>query len=181
MRDFFYNKRDVLIAMLIILAAARVIYTRVGVIMDYPSKMAGGEGNAYLPPIQDVLSDVAGLGESQPNEGLNDDAASAENTEQLPADVTPAQTNPAPVQTDPAPADVTPPEAAPPAEVTIIVSAGDVASVIADKLLAAGAIPDKAAFLAEVTAQSADSKLKMGTFTIPAGATPAEIVRILVG
>jgi hypothetical protein len=191
MRDFFYNKSDVLIAILIILIAALVIYTRVGIIMDYPSKMAGGEGNAYLPPIQEVLTDVMdgdGIGipaktDADVTQDVTAEITTGTQTEQPPADVAPAETADPPAATEPPPAEVVPAETAPPptAEVTITVAAGDVGSKIADKLLTAGAITDKAAFLAEVTAQGADTKLKQGTFTIPAGATLSEIVKILVG
>jgi hypothetical protein len=183
----------VLIAILIILIAAVVIYMRVGIIMDYPSKMAGGEGNSYLPPIQDVLSEgLDAMGSQSPAEVDSDsmitqDTTSAVGLEQEPAEDSPADTSAPAAQSDPPPADstpavtVTPPAATTPTEVTITVAAGDVGSKIADKLLAVGAITDKAAFLAEVTAQGADTKLKQGTFTIPAGTTLAEIVKILVG
>ena len=49
MRDFFYNKGDVLIAALIILVAACVIYIRVGIIMDYPP--SGENGLLPLPSL----------------------------------------------------------------------------------------------------------------------------------
>ncbi|GHU62185.1 hypothetical protein AGMMS49983_03180 [Clostridia bacterium] len=196
MKDFFYNKSDVLIAILIILVAAFVIYTRVGIIMDYPSKMAGGEGNTYMPDIQDVLTD--GLGGDRTHTtggGLPDDVVTndvtpavtaespetAETTDDAWTAVTPAdEDEPAEVVT---PAEtVTPPApGTPQVDTSITVSPGDVGSVIGDKLVAAGAITDKSAFLAEVTAQGADSKLKSGMFKIPAGATLAEIVKILVG
>jgi hypothetical protein len=186
MRDFLYNKSDVLIAILIILIAAFVIYTRVGIIMDYPSKMAGGEGNSYLPDIQDVLSDGTDGDKSQTLAGTRPDDV-------VTVDVTPAVEEPLPAAEDTdtwtptAPAEVAPAEvpqdivSPAPVDYIITVAAGDVGSKIADKLLAAGAITDKAGFLAEVTAQGADTKLKQGTFTIPAGTPPAEIVKILVG
>ncbi|MDR0875707.1 MAG: hypothetical protein LBN12_05805 [Clostridiales Family XIII bacterium] len=191
MRDFFYNKSDVLIAIIIILIAAFVIYTRVGVIMDYPSKAAGGEGTGYLPGIQEVLAE--GSGDAGEEDAGGEDASDGEDSadisepepatppsdpsdEEAPAEEAPAEEAPAETVTPPAP-----PEATSPAEVTITVSAGDVGSTIADKLIAAGAITDKAAFLAEVAAQQAETKLKQGTFKIPAGSTLAEIVKIIVG
>lgn len=39
-KDFFYNKNDILIVLIILAAAAFIIYTRIGVIMDYPEKLA---------------------------------------------------------------------------------------------------------------------------------------------
>jgi hypothetical protein len=178
MRDFFYNKSDVLIAILIILIAAFVIYTRVGVIMDYPSKAAGGEGTGYLPGIQDVLtgSEDADTDADKDEAAFSEDAPDAD----VPADepVTPPSED-VPDETVTPPDPPVPPEST--TEVSITVSAGDVGSTIADKLVAAGAITDKAAFLAEVATQHADTKLKQGTFKIPAGSTLSDIVKILVG
>ena len=185
MRDFFYNKGDVFIAVLIILVAALVIYLRVGVIMDYSP--TGEKGGSMLPSISEILDQVTGANtdeEDQPqienDPPVNDTPATAE--EQEP----PAQTESPPVQADPQPdppQDPQPenPPQAQPAEIQIVVSAGDAASVIADKLLAAGAITDKQAFISDVIAQGADSKLKVGTFTIPAGSSHSDIIKILIG
>jgi len=181
MRDFFYNKGDVLIAILIILVAATVIYFRVGIVMGNPDP---GER------IRDFFSSLNLPGQSgepavagqEDNDGQEEgQSAQPEDTAaQTPED--PAQENPA--QTDgPEGQDAEPEDPAPPpsADVTITVNAGDAASTIADKLLAAGAISDKQAFLAEVEAQGAASKLKQGTFTIPAGSSISDIIKILVG
>jgi hypothetical protein len=177
MRDFFYNKSDVLIATLIILIAAVVIYTRVGVIMDYPSKAAGGDGNSILPDVTMILEEgvegILSATEADGDENVTDVVVTE-----------PAVTEPAgDAQTEPPEEPAAPPAETPPAssEVTITISAGDYGTSIAEKLLTAGAITDKNAFLAEVAAQHADTKLKQGTFKIPAGATLAEIVKILVG
>ena len=39
-KDFFYNKSDVLIVLIILIAAGWLIYDRVGIIMDYPQQIA---------------------------------------------------------------------------------------------------------------------------------------------
>jgi len=39
-KDFFYNKNDIIIVLLIVALAAFIIYTRVDAIMKYPEKMA---------------------------------------------------------------------------------------------------------------------------------------------
>ena len=191
MRDFFYNKGDVLIAILIILIAAFVIYLRVGVIMDYSSTGEKGGSLLPMPPsIEEVIDSVTGSGGAGETAQESEDPAAGETTPN-PTEVTPpAQTEepvtPAEVPAE-MPAETTPePQAENPAaaqgqEKEITVNAGDAASTIADKLLSAGAITDKQAFLSEVMSQGADSKLKMGTFKIPAGATHAEIIKILVG
>ena len=130
--------------------------------MDYPPSKEGG----MLP-----MPSVFGGTEEDPP------AATEPQNEPDPGQA-PEQTQDEPGQTE------EPPEQSPgqtaPAAVQITVNAGDSASTIADKLLAAGAITDKQAFLADVVAQGADSRLRAGTFTIPAGSSHLEIIAILV-
>ena len=40
LKDFFYNKNDIIIVLIILAIAALIIYTRIGAIMDYPAKLA---------------------------------------------------------------------------------------------------------------------------------------------
>jgi len=209
MRDFFYNKGDVFIAVLIILAAAFVIYMRVGVIMDYSA--SGGSGKSLLP----MPSAIGDWGDQAPD--AEADVGSGQNGMSDGAADPPAQ--PDTMQPEATQPETTQPETTQPVtdqpsgqtdeqtddsgmtaleaeqvggssgnsgqpsgpSVQITVEAGDAASTIADKLIAVGAIRDKQAFLSEVAAQGADSKLKIGTFTIPTGSTISEIIAILVG
>jgi hypothetical protein len=190
MRDFFYNKGDVLIAILIILIAAVVIYWRVGVIMNYSA--TGENGGGLLPvPFADEGAD-GGSSDAAANGGGGQDGSSSA-TDPVDPVATPEQ---APVETQPetqpeqdpvtTPAEQTPdpaqtPEetpAAAPAQITV--AAGGSWSGAADALVSAGAITDKSAFMAEVVAQGADSKLKVGTFSIPAGSSNTEIIAILI-
>ena len=39
-KDFFYDKNDIIIVLIILALAAFIIYSRIGIIMDYPEKMA---------------------------------------------------------------------------------------------------------------------------------------------
>ena len=39
-KDFFYDKNDIIIELLIVAAAAFLIYNRINAIMDYPAKYA---------------------------------------------------------------------------------------------------------------------------------------------
>ena len=193
MRDFFYNKGDVFIAVLIILIAAAVIYMRVGVIMEY-SASGGKDGGWFQLPsalieIKEKLSgkpaEVTGV-----QEGADSAAAGTPVQTETPKEApkeAPVETPPALPEDEPGPAETTPATPATPttpttpATIQITIEAGDAASTVADKLFAAGAITDKQAFLAEVMAQGADSKLKIGTFVIPAGSSHADIIKILVG
>jgi len=181
MRDFFYNKGDILIAIFIILVAAFIIYLRVGVIMDYSATGENGGSLLPKPPSVDEIIDYVTGSETAGAAGQEGEAAS-----EPPADTTtPAQEETPPVQSEEEPQAEPPPAEDPPSgqtgSVQIVVDAGDAASIIADKLLNAGAITDKQAFLADVAAQGADSRLKMGTFSIPAGASHADIIAILTG
>ncbi len=46
MRDFFYRKNDIIIVLIILIAAGFLIYNRIGVIMDYPAKIAEQQAKA---------------------------------------------------------------------------------------------------------------------------------------
>ena len=187
MRDFFYNKGDIFIAVIIILAAAVVIYIRVGIVLDYSEK--GGKGSGLLPELPFFGSggddgDGPDKGTEPPAQGGQDgqggQAVAPPDGGQNPSGGDGAQSQ-APGGQNPPPGTQDPPPQSTPQSIQIIISAGDAASTIADKLLAAGAITDKQAFLSEVMAQGADSKLKIGTFTIPIGSSNSEIIAILVG
>jgi hypothetical protein len=180
MRDFFYNKGDVLLAVLIILAAAFVIYLRVGVIMDYSP--FGNLGEGLLTPPSANGESAAVDSDAEANEGA--DVTVTEPEEPAQNETTNPPTTAGTTGEEPVPEEE-PGQSEPPPQsgqpVQIVVNSGDAASTIADKLLAAGAITDKQAFLSDVIAQGADSKLKTGTFTIPAGARHSDIIAILVG
>jgi len=179
MRDFFYNKGDVLIAVLIIIVAAVIIYFRVGVVMD--SEPGEKLKSLFAPLITAITGEKSPDEEPAAEEPVASEPVTPEATEPSAGTDTAQEQTPVveepPVQEEP-PAEP-PPAAA--ADIKITIAAGDIASTIADKLLAAGAITDKQAFLAEVDAQNAASKLKQGTFTIPAGSSAKDIVSILVG
>jgi len=180
MRDFFYNKGDVLIAILIIAVAVVVIYFRIGVVMGDPNP-----GERLKNLVSPIIEYITGDRERGNTEGADVQASEDPVTEtpeqaEPPAteDTTPVQ-EPAEVET-PAPTE-NPPEELPgsAAEIKLTINAGDAASTIADKLLQAGAIDDKQAFLEEVNAQGAASRLKQGTFTIPEGSSIKDIIAIL--
>lgn len=39
-KDFFYNKNDIIIVLIILIAAGLIIYTRISAVMDYPETLA---------------------------------------------------------------------------------------------------------------------------------------------
>ena len=51
-KDFFYNKNDIIIVLVILAVAGLLIYNRIGAIMDYPAKLA--EQNAKTETTEQV-------------------------------------------------------------------------------------------------------------------------------
>ena len=47
-KDFFYNKNDIIIVLIILIAAGLIIYTRISAIMDYPETLAQQNAKAAL-------------------------------------------------------------------------------------------------------------------------------------
>jgi hypothetical protein len=197
MRDFLYNKSDVLVALLIIVIAALVIFSRVGVLMNF-SEAAEGAGD-YAAPVLPAGSGDSGVsgasvgadmidgglasdGAAEPGGGTagiasggtagmaaSGDTVSSDDTAETGAGEVSAAAEDTETGTDGELGEI----------VTFSISAGDSASKIADNLLNAGLIANKQAFLNEVVAQKADTLLLIGSYQIPMGSTLAEIVDIL--
>ncbi len=64
--------------------------------------------------------------------------------------------------------------------VTVTVLQNQTVTDIAQTLVSAGVISDTQQFIDAVNAAGAATMLKFGTYTIPAGATPAEIVQLML-
>lgn len=64
-------------------------------------------------------------------------------------------------------------------DVSFTVSSNQSADSIGQALTDAGLVSDKQTFISAVNAADAATRLKTGTFTIPAGSTPEQIVAIL--
>jgi hypothetical protein len=185
MRDFLYNKSDVLVALLIIIVAAFVIFSRVGVLMNFseapgrgsgnyaaPVLPAGGEPGASASGEADAIGDGLALAgdAAEPGGGTaGGGIVSGDGAAETGAGGVSAAAADAGTGTGGALGEM----------VTFSISAGDSASKIADNLLAAGLIENKQAFLSEVVAQKADTLLLIGSYQIPTGSTLAEIVDIL--
>jgi len=161
LRDFFYNKSDLLVALAIILVAAIVILSRVNAIMNYPDTREAETQTAQS-------DDVSATGETEVTDEL------------VAADEAAASGDAAASGEEVAGADEQTAQQEPPATVEFIISAGESAGKIAENLHAQGLIEDESGFLAELVAQGADTKLKIGTFTIPSGASVSEIIQILI-
>ncbi|MGI6733976.1 MAG: hypothetical protein ACOX4J_07405 [Anaerovoracaceae bacterium] len=178
-KDFIYDKNDLLIALLIVLAATFVILSRIEVIMAYPSTLVAeteaGEGEVvsqlpYVPP------ENANEDEQSSEEGQSEDTSGdQEDPPQIPPE-DPGDTDSG--NTDTGVSD--PPTNKPSADyVSINIEYGSTGSDIAQLLINAGLIPDRQTFYNAVEAAGADTKLQAGNFRIPSNATPEEIIRII--
>lgn len=68
LKDFLYDKNDVLIALLVLVAAALIIIWRMDAIMEYPEKMLADDGVS-----SSQVSDGDGSGDAQDGEGSSGD------------------------------------------------------------------------------------------------------------
>ena len=45
-KDFFYNKNDIIIVLIVLVVAGLLIYNRIGAIMDYPARLAAEQAKS---------------------------------------------------------------------------------------------------------------------------------------
>ncbi len=151
-RDIIYNISDILVTLLIIIIALLLISWRVSAIMHYGTPDDSASTSSTTQSEQDAGSTT----QSEQDAG----SADAENIDN---------------SSDSVDADVN----APTGDVSFTVSANQTADSIGQALADAGLVADKQTFINAVNAAGAATRLKMGTFTIPAGSTPEQIVVIL--
>jgi hypothetical protein len=164
MRNFFYNKSDILIAIIIIAVAAVIIWSRVNAIMDSgddgKESQVVNAGDQVVPDVESTggaVTDEQPTGEEQTSEGEQTTEEGEGTTEDETSDDEPADDKP----------------------VKFTVEIGSSASVVADDLEAAGLVESADAFLKELKSQNAETKLKAGTFKIKPGTAVTEIVKKL--
>ena len=164
-KDFIYDFNDILVALLILAVAAGVITWRVADIMAYPEYLAKQQDIVIAQKPEEPDVDMSGV-------DLTIDDTVIENINTDPEDA-----NAEVIGTE-TPETETP--AAATGETKITIPSGTPASKIADILYDSGLITSTSDFLSALTAQKADTKLKAGTFTIPAGSNMDEIIAILI-
>lgn len=74
-KDFFYKRNDVMIVLIILIAAGLLIYNRIGVIMEYPEKLA--EQNAAYKAEQ-MIDEAQDAQDSQDNQKSDKDSKKSE-------------------------------------------------------------------------------------------------------
>ncbi len=164
-RDIIYDYNDIFVALLIIVVAGAMLLWRVNAIMEYPEYLAASGETTEKTQVENP--DLSGI-------DLTTDPAISTAYNINPDD---ANANPEPATTPAVTVEPTP--VTPTGDVKFEVPKGSSASKIADLLRQAGLIDDQKEFLNMLTEKKADTKLKAGTFTIPAGSTVEEIITIL--
>lgn len=164
-KDLIYDFNDILVALLILAVAAGVITWKLADIMAYPEYLAQQAGTYVASAKTDEPVDMSDVDLTIDNTvvDINTDIEDA-NSETLGTETQPVEEQPT----------------APVGETKITIPAGSYASKIAQILFDAGLVSSTDDFLKELSAEKADTKLKAGTFTIPAGSTMQEIIAILI-
>ncbi len=165
LKDLIYDYNDIVLAILIILIASAIIFWKVSDIMAYPAfAKAQQEANQQEQTID--MTDVD-LTPTPVDENVNpgtDEITSGGEQEQTP--VTPTQ-------------ETTPQNTTGAVDKKFEVKQGDYFSTAAKNLKNAGLIDDTQKFIDTVKSMGLESKLQIGIFTIPAGATYEQIAKIL--
>lgn len=162
-KDFIYDKNDLLVALVIVLLAAFIIVLRVDVIMAYPATIeaemdnAAGDKVAQKPPEGDTADpddeDEAPDDSDADGESGNPDGDGETNNQgQNGSDE---------------------------GKVSIYIDYGSTASHIAQLLVDAGLIENKEIFYDALSSTGADTRLQAGSFSIPANSSTEEIIRII--
>lgn len=159
-KDLIYDKNDILVALVIILIAGLIMFNRIDAIMAYPSTIAGNINSG----------DVQNKAPSQDNTNANNDGNSAVDNgggTDANADAnasTGGDSNGAQAGTFPS---------------SVYIEPGSSAAKIAEPLISLKLINSEEEFVNAVNSMGVSSKLKSGTFIIPANATLEEIIKIL--
>lgn len=164
-KDIIYDYNDIFVALLIIVIAGIMLLWRVNSIMEYPEYLAQKAPEAQQTQ-QDVDFKDVDLEPEHVDENLNTE----------PEDVNSENLNQPEQQPEEPPKEETPQIAG---DVKFEVPKGSSASKIADLLRQAGLIDDQKEFLSKLAEMKADTKLKAGTFTIPAGSDYEAVIKIL--
>ncbi len=158
LKNFFYNKSDIIIALLILAAAALIILWRVDAIMEYPKELVA---SAYED--KESQGPITTPYERDDKSGTSSDSAIGTTTDEAIDDQ--GEDN-GEVSEEP--------------EVyAIYVNSGQNLTELGNILVSCGFYTDAEEFLTYVNAADAASRIQMGNHFIPAGATKEECVDYL--
>ncbi len=167
-KDLIYDYNDIFVALLIIAAAAAIIFWRVTDIMAYPEYLAGktqsqtGEvdfSNVDLNPVS-----VDEFNQNPDEFNSTEEGGSQEQTPEAEGEQEPAPTA----------------QAGADGNYTVEIPKGSSAQGIARLLKEQGIITDVDSFMEKVEELGATMKMKYGTYKIPQGSSAEEIINILM-
>lgn len=176
-KDWFYDTSDLLAAIVIIIAAVFIIWGRIESIMSFPDSY---DAQAALKSDSEAVIHINEPSDSNDSDNADsgsdissaDSAASNGNQEQNQPDSIPPSE-----EENKAGAADTPPAAA--ASVKITIPSGAAGEKIAQILKDNGLVSDTSVFLTALKNSGKESKLRSGTYNIPSGSTPDQIILIL--
>lgn len=174
LKDFFYEVSDILLAFVIILVMSTVITWKVSDSLAFSKEK---DTDAY------PIAGSHGTSEdSQPSQDASQQAV-PENTDPSASAGSDQKSSSAPVasQSSPDSQPVVAAVAPQPSVVRIDIPSGASGTGIASILKQKGLIDNSAKFIARVQELKMESKLKSGTFSIPAGTSLDEIIYIITG
>ncbi len=153
LKDFLYDKNDILIALIILIVAALLIVWRMDVIMEYPQTLAEETGT------QDTTEDMAVDDDTAASDSSNDDTSQDEG--------------------DSAPTDTLWSGDTLSRDVTVTVQGGSATAAV-QSLIDAGLFESYDQFAqACASAGCSPESIKATTFTFAAGSTQADIARLV--
>ncbi len=158
LKDFIYDKSDILVALLILALAGTVIFYRIDTILAYPETFSA-EATSIAPvqePVQYEYPTMSAVG---------GDGASGTAVTSGTSVATGAATTGSAAET--------------PELISIYINYGESLRVISEKFVAAGLFESTDAFFSAVDAANAGTTIKAGNFIIPADATPEEVIEII--
>lgn len=179
LKDIFYDKNDIIVAFAILAVAGFIITRQIDSIITYPEQLAAEmrqqqEQQELQQQEQQEPLDQPDSQQGQPDEQQQD----GQQPEQTAPQGSDSQNSVNPPQTDPQP-QTDPTEFKTAVDRTVEIPAGAYSASIASILSSAGVIPSQQEFLSAVTAANAETKLRAGSFYIPAGSTLNDVVHIL--
>jgi len=198
LRNFLYDKNDIVVAIAILAIAAIIITGRIDAIMSYPDRLAA-EASAQNGQEQEESDAVQDGGQTAADDaaaGAGEGEGSGDGSENAAADGGTTPIYPATGSGSVYPADGSATEAGSggsqtgaetgsgsetpaPTNITVTIPSGTNGDGIAQLLMGYGLIAQKSDFINAVALAGADRKLKAGTFIVPSNATPSQIVSII--
>ncbi|MBQ1907357.1 MAG: hypothetical protein II173_04215 [Firmicutes bacterium] len=188
-RDLIYDFNDIFVALLIVIVTTGIIVWRVDTIMDYPKYLASksNEGSVITsvdmtgvdlnpvevdPTLNDAPEDItadpngaegSGTESGEPAGGTQQGTEGGQAAGETPADGGQGQSSFAGLSED----------------VKFTIPGGTYAAGVAKLLYQAGLIESEQAFLDELKAVGKEGSVQAGTFTIPAGSSISDIIKII--